>query len=937
MKTPNSTKVAVGEKCGVSEVITPKLGSLYDDAGMSGIMTRSRLKRLSARDNKGVCGSIGTLYGTSDSSSNLRHALLRCFEDLPGTASLESTPPSNKKLQKNALLEAGSVTPSDNDAIIHDCQSLRKERSLKSDNDDEQDCTNAPKSVSVALYNAPETESPFVTVTVSGLCNNIKAAIMIHDSKKGGSEVYDTHFKVNSSLLASNDDDEQSPKYSKKERKAIKSIKKSRPSLNKNDWTVTAVSEHVTECGNESDVVKFPQESDEGPLRSTELLNSPSSSSTNDELSPNNSQKERKIKKSRKSKLSSPNKNGSAVLTTQEHVTELEYEMCKVKSPQKFNTSNNMWNPAVCISPLAAELEEHLKSGSVRCEETPLKSSTDLESDTKSEVNTPLSGLEPLDHPLMPSNKGEPSPDYSATERKAKKSRKRNSSLLDGNEGIVTTVSEHITAFENEIGAVKSYQGSDKCSLKSTEPRDGPSLTSNGDESSPSNSHKESKLKNSRKSKSSPPSKNEWTISKVPEGTTELGNEKSEVKPPQKFDKCKNGENPIMTISQLPAEIEECPKSVVFIGERKTQLKNLSDTESALANKACEVNDTSDGDSETRQVESNHNVKSSPILKSKMTKEVRSESSESDSDAESRKAIMESAQRRIIQTISTSESESKKYVRPRTMSTGSDTSDSVPEAMSFSAGRQLIMESLKNVADSIQREKHRRKEKRKERLEKYKQQKEEKLIRLKEKRASQEDASCSSSEESGYEEVDVPSVLEKSNRKGGVKWKKENLDDSCQSKGKRFHSDDEAEPERMKDKKRKNEQKDPSQHCGNLRKLPDDVLENLPDQVPLKLQKTDSEVTAEGKRSHEKHIENKRQEYKKQSDIDYIPLSTCGATEFGVMPLDKFMRAPKSMAERAAEFRQNMLFGTRIRRGPANAQAIYQHKLKASGKGRYFR
>jgi hypothetical protein len=33
------------------------------------------------------------------------------------------------------------------------------------------------------------------------------------------------------------------------------------------------------------------------------------------------------------------------------------------------------------------------------------------------------------------------------------------------------------------------------------------------------------------------------------------------------------------------------------------------------------------------------------------------------------------------------------------------------------------------------------------------------------------------------------------------------------------------------------------------------------------------------------------------------------------MPLDKFMRAPKSMAERAAEFRQNMLFDTRIRRG----------------------
>jgi hypothetical protein len=57
-------------------------------------------------------------------------------------------------------------------------------------------------------------------------------------------------------------------------------------------------------------------------------------------------------------------------------------------------------------------------------------------------------------------------------------------------------------------------------------------------------------------------------------------------------------------------------------------------------------------------------------------------------------------------------------------------------------------------------------------------------------------------------------------------------------------------------------------------------------------------------------------EYKKKSDIDYIPLSTCGATTFGVMPLDKFMKAPKSMAERAAEFKHNMLYGTRIKRGP---------------------
>jgi len=544
---------------------------------------------------------------------------------------------------------------------------------------------------------------------------------MLHDGKKGNKEVCDTDFKVNSSLLATNDD-EQSPKHSGKERKAIKARKKSRPSLNKNEWTVTAVSEHITECGNGSDVVKFPRESDEVPLRNTELINGPSVSSTNDELSPSNSQKESQISKSRKSK-SPPNKNGSAVPTAQEHITEFENEICKVKSPQKFNRRKNMWNSAVRISPLAAEFEEHMQSGSIRCGETPLRHSTDLESDTESEVNTPLSGLEPLDRPLIQSNKGEPSPEYSATERK---SRKGNSSLLKGNEEAVTTVSEHITAFENEIGVVKSYQGSDKCSLKSTEPQDGPSLTSNGDESSPSNSHKESKLKNSKKSKSSPPNKNKWTISKVPEGTTELGNEMPETKTAQKFDKCKNGGNPIMTISQLPAEIE-FPKSVV-IRERETQLKNLSDTESALAVKACGVNNTSDSDSETRQVESNHNAKSSPLLKSKQTKEVRSESSESDSDAESRKAIMESAQKRIIQNISTSESESKKYVQPHTVSTGSDSSDSVPEAMSFTAGRQLVMESWQNAADSIQREKHRRKEKRKERLEKYKQQKEEKVF-----------------------------------------------------------------------------------------------------------------------------------------------------------------------------------------------------------------
>jgi hypothetical protein len=50
--------------------------------------------------------------------------------------------------------------------------------------------------------------------------------------------------------------------------------------------------------------------------------------------------------------------------------------------------------------------------------------------------------------------------------------------------------------------------------------------------------------------------------------------------------------------------------------------------------------------------------------------------------------------------------------------------------MSFSTGRQLAMESLKNAVESIQREKRRRKEKRKQRLETYKQQKEEKVLSI---------------------------------------------------------------------------------------------------------------------------------------------------------------------------------------------------------------
>jgi hypothetical protein len=362
--------------------------------------------------------------------------------------------------------------------------------------------------------------------------------------------------------------------------------------------------------------------------------------------------------------------------------------------------------------------------------------------------------------------------------------------------------------------------------LRGTEPSDG-LVISNNYEMSPNCSKKQSKVKKPRKSKSSPSSKYECTVSTISDSVTELENEMDVVKSPQKFNEHKTSENPIVkNISPLPAEIYEGMKSPDCAGRTGMHSESSADTEFSSVDKASQMNknDTevyepqdvlgksaekihkkeekfeksnereddevledieverldsdevsvhksTDADSvsaastgkeqeqcgtkspvsectsfenyyisnnsvqdsptsQTKCVENNYGIKNSPICKTQMRKEMRFESSEPDSDAESRKAIMESAQKRIIQNISTSESESKKLVKPLTKSTrmkDTSDSDSAPENMSFSAGRQMVMESMKNAVESIQREKHRRKEKRKERLEKYKQQKEEKV------------------------------------------------------------------------------------------------------------------------------------------------------------------------------------------------------------------
>ncbi|XP_067001050.2 serine-rich adhesin for platelets isoform X2 [Anabrus simplex] len=311
---------------------------------------------------------------------------------------------------------------------------------------------------------------------------------------------------------------------------------------------------------------------------------------------------------------------------------------------------------------------------------------------------------------------------------------------------------------------------------------------------------------------------------------------------------------------------------------------------------------------------------------------------ESDSDAESRKAIMESAQRRIEQNLSTSESDSRYLVktahkssfRKPTVEAGSSDSGSAPENISFESGRKTAMESLKNAVESIQREKQRRKAKRKERLEKLKQQKEEKLIRLKEKLASQEDASCSSSEESGYEEVTSEAKRGKKKRvpkTRALRTEKENVEGSSMTVLKKTaFSDMDSD-----DSSTKVTGQVPV--SGGLKRLPSDVLDNLPDQIPMKYPKISHEDGNKKKRKKEKSdlrdsLEN---DFKKPANLDYIPLETGGPTKFGVVPLEKAMKAPKAVSQQAADFRQNLLYGSHIKREPAKATTIYQQKMKASG------
>lgn len=325
---------------------------------------------------------------------------------------------------------------------------------------------------------------------------------------------------------------------------------------------------------------------------------------------------------------------------------------------------------------------------------------------------------------------------------------------------------------------------------------------------------------------------------------------------------------------------------------------------------------------------------------------------EIDSDAESRRAIRESAQRRIEQNLSTSESDSR-YFRglhtPIAHSSKNDSSesDSAPEAVSFAAARHEAIETIKSAAEHVKREKQRLKERRKARLEMLKQQKEEKLIRLKEKMASQEDASCSSSEESGYEEEIRNARLKLKKKKAKSKsqrTEKENLDDATGQVSMKTHSGAASDDSSDEDFNPPPE----ATSLSSLKRVQTEMFQSATEAAQnTKMQKVGS---SSNKSSYEDNLKKKKSKsgklddcdrkdrgFKSLTSLDYIPLSTEGATKFMVVPLDKAMRAPKSLAEEAANFRQNMLYGSRIKREPAKVISAYQQKLIASGKNFHVR
>jgi len=621
----------VQKKRGATEVMTPVSDNLQ-------VMTRSRLKRLSASSRKEVCESTKKSLGTTSKSENLtntRRDLLSFRIESQGKASVTPKSTSSRKSRRNILLETKTVSSHSDDSVIYGRMSLRRDKSLKSDSNVQQHVTNTDTPVNIALKNEviPDTN------TIIGLCGSLKPVVVLNDVVKNGrgkpnASNSETNCLLRSTELSdfpllSSNSDELSLNHSQNERKVNVSGKSKSSPPNKNEWIISPVTDHASELANEINVTESHLKSVTCPFRSTELSDGPLISN-NDELSPHHSQKERRIKKSRKSKSSPLNKNEWVIHSVSEHITELENETDMLKSHQNSDNCQNTGSLIVNASPLQTEIDECLKSpGYTKCKEAQLKSSADT---------------------------GSTSVDK----------------LCETNKINDTDVYVPQNVFGNSVKKV----------------------------------HKKEKMHGLYSETESDEILEDIQIGRL-DSEEEIGTLKST-----------DADN-VLISSPKKEQDHSGMKSPFWQGMsvENHYFSNISVLQDSLG-------------SQTKCMENKYKVQMSPVCKSQMRKEMKSESSESDSDAESRKAIMESAQKRIIHNISTSESESRKFVKPLTNSTrvkDTSDSDSAPEDMSFSAGRQLVVQSLKNAVESIQKEKHRRKEKRKQRLEKYKQQKEEKV------------------------------------------------------------------------------------------------------------------------------------------------------------------------------------------------------------------
>ena len=121
------------------------------------------------------------------------------------------------------------------------------------------------------------------------------------------------------------------------------------------------------------------------------------------------------------------------------------------------------------------------------------------------------------------------------------------------------------------------------------------------------------------------------------------------------------------------------------------------------------------------------------------------------------------------------------------------------------------------------------------------------------------------------------------------------------------------------------------------KKLPETVLENLPCTEETGSENSSSVgIAVTVKKDKEKAKTNRVKKFPEEVDENdpdsFIPLDSAeGGTEFSVMSL-KDVKQKKTASAAAAEFRNNMLFGSRVRREPVANRIHRQKKLAASGK-----